>query len=166
MECYSVEDLRHYFLQGNYQSPKRPSMSRCSGMRRRSRQRAVYSVCRRPQRHYLVLVARTKRRPKRDEQGLRTRGRGTHGLESRVRGIGAAIGYVLYAELLIRVVGIEVRVHRAAVSRDRRNRPVGCDGRIDRKLIRNRTVHQSLNAGRVDGHGTVQIGVSGKLSSY
>src|SRR6266702_1746261 len=103
-------------------------MSHCSGMRKRSRQKAVCAVGRKRQRSDLVLVPRTKRKPKRDEQGLRTRERAAHRLESRVRGIDTAIGYIAYSELLICAVGIEARVHCAAVSRDRRNRPVGRNG--------------------------------------
>jgi hypothetical protein len=70
-------------------------------MRRRYVIKLYLSVRRKLRRVDLVLVARTKRKPKRNEQGLRTEERGAHGLESRVRGIGTTIGYVLYAELLI-----------------------------------------------------------------
>jgi len=97
-------------------------------MRKRSRQKAVCAVGRKRQRSDLVLVPRTKRKPKRDEQGLRTRERAAHRLESRVRGIDTAIEYIPYSELLICIVGIEARVHCAAVSRDRRNRPIGRNG--------------------------------------
>ena len=90
---------------------------------------------------------------------------GAHGLESRVRGIETAIRYVLYAVLLIRVVGIKARVHRAAGSRGCRNRPAGRTRRNDSKLIRDRTVHAGRNASRVDGHGAIQEVISGKLHS-
>ena len=86
-------------------------------------------------------------------------------MESRVRGIETAIRYVLYAVLLICVVGIEARVHRAAGSRDCRNGPASRARRIDRKLIRDRTVHAGPNASCVDGHGAIQIAISGKLHS-
>ena len=140
-------------------------MSRCSGMRRRSRQKALCAVHRKRRRSHLVLVARTKRKPKRDEQGLGTRERGAHGLESRIRGIETAIGYVLYAVLLIGAIGIEARVHRAAVSGGCRNRRVGRAGRSDRNLKWGRTVHGGRNAGCVDGQGTIQIVIRGKLRS-